>query len=309
MPLSGRYDRQIQFAPIGDDGQRQISNSCVAVLGCGALGTVAAELLVRAGIGRVRIIDRDVVEWTNLQRQSLFDETDAEEARSKAEAATERLRAINSSISIEPMVIDITPDNICDSLDATDLIVDATDNFAVRFLLNDWSLSTTTPWVHGGCVGASGQVHLFSGRGKPCFRCIVPDSPSASVVETCDTAGVLGSATHFVASLQVTEAIKWLIGERDSVRKGLLSVDLWNNRTRELSLSAFAEEGCPTCRTRDFEFLNGDRGQSADSVICGRDAVQLNATSSENIDLKQVALVGFNRRGSLFGCFLTSSEV
>ena len=289
MPSPDRYARQSQFAPIGADGQLQIAGSRVAVLGCGALGSVAAELLGRAGVGHLKIIDRDVVEWTNLQRQSLFDETDAQQARSKAQAASQRLEKINSSIEIEPIVADITTENIRGFLQDVDLVIDAADNFAIRFLLNDWSLSTATPWVHGGCVGATGQVRLFSGHGAPCFRCVVPQPPPAAAVDTCDTAGVIGSATHLIASLQVTEAIKWLSGNRAAVRESLLSVDLWNNRIREIRLKPLLNANCVACDQRNLEFLDGDRGQTSDGILCGRDAVQISCLTTGAIDLSVIA--------------------
>lgn len=280
-----RYARQIQFAPIGEAGQAKIGQSQVAVLGCGALGSVAAELLARAGVGRLTLIDRDVVEWTNLQRQSLFDENDAKLARAKSHAAAERLSAINSQIEINPVVADVTAGNIRNLLLGVDLVIDAVDNFSLRFLLNDWSLSTATPWVHGGCVGANGQVRLFDGQGSPCFRCLVPQPPPASAVQTCDTAGVIGPATHLIASLQSTEAIKWLSGNQADVRQTVLSVDLWSNRIRELSLKTLAQENCVACGERNLEFLEGDLGQSSDGVLCGRDAVQISCITNQTVDL------------------------
>ena len=288
---SNRYARQIQFAPIGPEGQVSIAKSRVAVLGCGALGTVAAEILARAGVGSLVIVDRDVVEWTNLQRQALFVEQDALDGRSKADAASERLEAINHSIQIDPVVADVGSGNIRSILDGVDLVIDAADNFLIRFLLNDWSLSTGTPWVHGGCIGAVGQVRLFNGAGGPCFRCLVPEPPAAAAVDTCDTAGVVGSATHVVASLQATEAIKWLSGNRDAVRSTLLSVDLWNNRIRELKLAASISEQCIACAKRDYEFLEGSRAvqSEAAAVLCGRDAVQISGSDSVSVDLPLMA--------------------
>ncbi|MEL6110665.1 MAG: HesA/MoeB/ThiF family protein, partial [Planctomycetota bacterium] len=232
-----RYARQRQFLPIGDEGQRRLSAADVAIVGCGALGTVASELLCRAGVGRIRIIDRDIVEWTNLQRQSLFDTADATEGNSKADAACRRLAEINDDVELIPHVADVVPGNISKLLDGTDLVMDGCDNFGLRFLINDWALSTGTAWVHGGCVGAHGQVRLFDGSAPPCFRCLVPEPPRPSDVDTCDTAGVLGSATTAIASLQVTEAIKWLSGNRDQVSRDVLSIDFWNNRIRRVELN------------------------------------------------------------------------
>lgn len=288
---SKRYARQIQFAPIGVDGHDQMASANVAILGCGALGTVAAEILARAGVGTLRLIDRDVVEWTNLQRQSLYIEQDAVEGRSKADAACDRLRKINGSIKVEPIVADVTSGNVRSILDGTNLVIDAADNFLIRFLLNDWAIATSTPWVHGGCIGASGQVRLFQGKQSPCFRCLVPEPPPAAAVDTCDTAGVVGSATHLIASLQATEAIKWLTGNRSAVRETLISIDLWSNRIRELKISGEIASQCPACAKRELDFLEGARAVESESaaVLCGRDAVQLSSTSVGAVDLQQMA--------------------
>jgi adenylyltransferase/sulfurtransferase len=254
------------------------------------LGSVAAEILARAGVGTLRLIDRDVVEWTNLQRQSLYTEQDAQEGLSKADAACQRLAAINRTITVVPLVADVNSHNIGEVLGQVDFVVDAADNFLLRFLLNDWTLKNRTPWVHGGCVGATGQVKLFSGLGSPCFRCLVPEPPAAAAVDTCDTAGVVGSATHVIASLQATEAIKWLSGNRDAVRKTLLSVDLWHNRIRELSIPESICQACRACGKGHYDFLDGSRAieSEAVSVLCGRDAVQIQ-TSSRSIDLARLA--------------------
>ena len=287
--IHDRYARQIRFAPIGEAGQQGIEDSDVAILGCGALGTVAAEILARAGVGRIRLIDRDVVEWTNLQRQSLFDEDDATQARAKADAAHRRLSSINSLIQIDPMVFDVTAGNITNLLDGVDLVIDASDNFLVRFLLNDWSLKTSTAWVHGGCVGASGQVRLFTGEGAPCFRCLVPEVPPAAAMDTCDTAGVVGSATHLVASLQATEAIKWMSGNQEEVSEHLTSIDLWNNRIRQLKLGSKFSENCAACGQRNFEFLEGAQSVVPEQTFCGRDAVQIVSPSVQTVDLELMA--------------------
>ena len=288
---ANRYARQILFAPVGSEGHMKIATSRVAILGAGALGTVAAEILARAGVGKLVVIDRDVVEWTNLQRQALYIEQDAIDGRSKADATCERLGTINSSIELQPVVADVSSGNISELLTDVDLVIDAADNFLLRFLLNDWSLKNATPWVHGGCVGAVGQVRLFTGKGKPCFRCLVPEPPPASAVDTCDTAGVIGSATHTVASLQSTEAIKWLSGNRQDVRTTLLSIDLWSNRFRELNIPSSLGDGCPACEKNDYEFLEGDRAVQAEAAatLCGRDAVQITRTSEVKVDLALIA--------------------
>ncbi|TWU45997.1 Molybdopterin-synthase adenylyltransferase [Novipirellula aureliae] len=286
-----RYARQVRFDAIGVDGQRLISQSTVAILGCGALGSVIAEILARSGVGQLRIIDRDYVEWTNLQRQALFDENDAKQGRAKSEAACDRLQSINSDITAEPFVADLTADNIDRHLRGTDLVVDAADNFSIRFLLNDWSLKTKTAWVHGGCVGAAGQVRLFSGLGAPCFRCLVPNLPPASSVATCDTAGVVGAATHAIASLQALEALKWLSGNRDTIHESVWSFDFWSNRFRELSIDSSLSQSCRACGERQYDFLEGDPvGVGETMTLCGRSAVQITPSAMATVDLNQMAL-------------------
>ena len=185
----------------------------------------------------------------------------------------------------------MTSGNIRTVIGEVDLVIDAADNFAVRFLLNDYALATDTPWVHGGCIGATGQVRLFRGDGPPCFRCLVPEPPPAAMVDTCDTAGVIGSATHTIASLQATEAIKWLSGNRSAVNQNLLSIDLWENRIRELALPAEIGVQCPACSQGNFEFLEGTRGIESESAaaLCGRDAVQINPTVTGDVSLDSIA--------------------
>jgi len=285
---SSRYDRQIRLRNIGQSGQQRLFAATVAVLGCGALGTVVADILARAGLGSLRLIDRDVVEWTNLQRQSLFCEEDARSGRAKADAACLAILRANSSVRCDPIVSDVTPDNIAGLLGGCDLVVDAVDNFATRMLLNDFSLAHGLPWVHGGCVGTVGQVAFFSGRGRPCFRCLVPTVPPSSVVETCDTAGVLGSATHAIASLQATVALKYLTGNETAIASGVLSLDFWNNRYRTIEISDSLSDACIACVERRFDFLEGTSAGVA-SVICGRNAVQLNPDKGIQIDLPKIA--------------------
>lgn len=291
MQSLSRYDRQTRLPGIGQPGQDRIRQSRVAVLGCGALGTVAADILARAGVGTLRLIDRDVVEWTNLQRQSLYYESDAAAGRAKAEVAAERLSQANSSVDYQPMVTDVNVDNITTILADIDLVVDATDNFNVRFLLNDFSLRNQIPWVHGGCVGTTGQVMFFTGLGKPCFRCLVPQPPPASAIATCDTAGVLGSATHAVASLQATEAIKWITGNRDAIRTGVWSLDFWHNRSREIAIPEALSASCPACGLGELIFLDATDGQAGDStkILCGRDSVQIGAPAGRGADLITLA--------------------
>lgn len=294
-----RYDRQMRLPGIGQTGQQRLAASRVAVLGCGALGTVAAEILARAGVGQLRVIDRDVVEWTNLQRQALFYESDAAQGLAKAEVVCQRLALINSQVVCQPEVCDVTADNIQRLLADADLVIDATDNFAIRLLLNDYSLKHHIAWVHGGCVGTSGQTMFFNGQGKPCFRCLVPELPPASSVDTCDTVGVLGSATHAIASLQATEALKWLSGNRQAVRSSLWAIDFWNSRHRQIELPETTSADCPACQEHRYDFLeSAQRGSGGDAaVVCGRNSVQLPAVaavaghgdSPQPLDLQRLA--------------------
>lgn len=283
-----RYVRQSQFAPIGRDGQLKIQSARVAVLGCGALGSVAAELLARAGVGELHLIDRDLVEWSNLQRQSLYTERDADQALAKAEAAAGHLRQINSSIRVTEHVVDVQADNIGDHLQGCDLVLDAADNFTLRLLLNDWSLSTKTPWVHGGCVGATGQVRFFTGT-SPCFRCLVPERPDPSDVATCDTAGVIGPATHLIASLQAAEAIKFLSGNGAALNDRVLSIDLWRNQIRAVAIDSSLSRDCPACGNGQYDFLHAEQNDATPAeTLCGRDAVQI-AGRGRTIDLGKIA--------------------
>lgn len=279
-----RYLRQVQFDPIGESGQRAIQAARVALLGCGALGTVAADQLARAGVGTLRLIDRDLVEWSNLQRQSLFTEADAEAGAAKVEAAASHLRTINSSIQIEEHVVDITAANIARHLENIDIVIDATDNFAARLLLNDWSLQTNTPWVHGGCIGATGQVRLFTGA-APCLRCLLPRPPAPGETATCDTAGVIAPATHLIASLQTCEAIKWISGNRPRIREEILSIDLWHNQFRAIEFPP--DPACAACAHHRYDFLDAAAGTAAES-LCGRDAVQI-AGSGHSVDLQRMS--------------------
>ncbi len=286
---SARYDRQTRLPMIGRAGQDKLASAHVAILGCGALGTVAADILARAGVGRLRLIDRDVVEWTNLQRQSLYNEDDARQSRAKAAAACDALRRANSQVQYEPWVSDLTADNIRAALDGVDLVIDAADNFSVRFLLNDYSLDHKLPWVHGGCVGTGGQLAFFDGLGQPCFRCLVPEMPPASAIATCDTAGVLGSATHGIASLQATEAIKWLTGNASNIRRGVWSIDFWTNRSRVIELPASLSAECVACGVGKREHLSSAVGHGWASVVCGRQAVQISASPAA-VDLAAIAV-------------------
>lgn len=263
-----RFSRQIRFSPFGAEGQERLAASTAAIVGCGALGTVQASLLARAGVGRLRLIDRDYVEESNLQRQLLYTEADAHEALPKAEAARRHLLEANSGVRMEACVEDLDPANAAELLRA-DVILDGTDNFETRLLINDYSVREKIPWIYGAAVGSYGIAMPFL-PGAACFRCIYPEPPTG-VQPTCETAGVLGMVTSLIASFQAMEAMKILGGRTDSVRRKIFRADLWHGPIRESDMPARDPE-CPACGRRDFVYLNGRR---APVSLCGRNAVQI----------------------------------
>lgn len=284
-----RYVRQSRFAPLGAAGQERLAQSRVLVCGCGALGSVAAELLVRAGVGHVRIVDRDFVEITNLQRQSLYDEADVAAGMPKAVAAAEKLRRVNSAVVVEPVVADVDYRNVESLLADCGAVVDGADNFEVRFLLNDACLARGVPWVYGGCVGAEGQTMTILPGQTPCLQCLVPEPPPPGTMPTCDTAGILASASHTIAALEALEAIKLLSGNPQAVNRKLTVIDLWDNRLQQVSLAGLREAAdCPACKQHDYVWLRGERGNQA-AVLCGRNAVQLAPPPGASLDLAVLA--------------------
>lgn len=271
MIFEDRYSRQVLFSPIGASGQQKLGNARVALVGCGAIGTCTAALLARAGVGSLKIIDRDYVEPSNLQRQSLFDEADAAESLPKAAAAAKKIIAFNSEIKVTPEIQDLTPWNVQGLLDGTDLVLDATDNFETRYLINDFAVSSGTPWIYAAAVGAYAlTMNIIPGE-TACLSCLFP-APPEGMVETCDTAGILNSTANWVASVQATEALKFLVGALDQVRRTMLSRDLWNNQEAEVG-AANPRADCRTCGAREFVFLAGER--LAQITLCGRNSVQI----------------------------------
>lgn len=284
-----RYRRQVRFAPLGEQGQRRLLASRVLVCGCGALGSVSADLLVRAGVGLVRIVDRDFLESDNLHRQVLFDESDVAEELPKAVAAARRLGKINSGVTVEPVVADVSASTIRGLADDVDLIVDGTDNFETRYLLNDYAVAVGKPWVFGGCVGAEGQALAILPGETPCLSCLMPEPPPTEAQPTCETAGVIGPVVSVIAALQSVEALKILSGNRDAVNRRLAIVDLWGNQMRTIGVSRLTSEAaCRTCGERDFPWLEGRRGASAVS-LCGRNAVQLAPSAPGRVSLQELA--------------------
>jgi molybdopterin-synthase adenylyltransferase len=271
-----RYSRQVLFAPIGEIGQQRLAASTVAIVGCGATGAAAAALLSRAGVGTLILIDRDFVEESNLQRQVLFDEADAAAATPKAEAARRQIARFNSDIQVHAHVADLVPDNIHALLADADLILDATDNFETRYLLNDYAVEQSSPdqtkaWIYAAAVGAyAATMNILPGE-TACLACLFPKPPSGPV-ETCDTAGILNTAVNLAASIQVTEALKYLTGARDAMRRSLLSWDLWRNERSEISAAA-ARPDCEVCGQRNFAHLRGEGRPHI--TLCGRNSVQI----------------------------------
>lgn len=284
-----RYSRQILFAPIGRTGQERLAKSRVAIVGMGALGTVSANHMVRAGVGFVRIIDRDFVEPSNLQRQMLYDEEDARQHLPKAIAAHAKLTRINSDVTIEPVVADLTAYNAESLLADVDLVLDATDNFQVRYLVNDVCVKHGIPWVYGGAVSATGTFTAIRPGITPCLRCLFPEAPTPGEMATCDTAGVIGPIIHIIASYQATEAFKLLVGDEAALNPYLEHFDLWNNQHQQIKVSGSRRADCPTCGQRQFSFLQPDSQDGQAVSLCGRDTVQISPAADASLDLEKLA--------------------
>ncbi|MAC18399.1 MAG: thiamine biosynthesis protein ThiF [Phycisphaerae bacterium] len=294
-----RHHRQRLLPVIGDDGQRSLAASTVLVAGCGALGTVAADLLCRAGVGTLVLVDRDVVELTNLQRQTLYTERDAARSTPKAEAARLRLGQVDENIRLRAFVEDIAPDTVEELADGCDLLLDGLDNFETRYLLNDLAVKRGLPYLYGGAIGTGGmtmpvlprsgpgvnaRIRWTSDQSTPCLRCLFPDPPPPGVMPTCDTAGVLGSITATIAARLATEAIKVLVGDLESVDRTLRRDDLWKNQHHALSIDDAFDRECGCCVHRRFEFLEATGPTTR--MLCGRNAVQIrSAPGSEEVDL------------------------
>ncbi len=274
-PDLDRYVRQIRYPPLGEEGQRRLVNSRALVCGCGALGNMLAATLVRAGVGSVRIVDRDFAETNNLQRQMLFDEDDVARGLPKAIAAAEKLAKANSEVEIEPVVADLNHTNVEELIEGVDVIVDGTDNFETRFLVNDAAVKHGVPWVYGGCLGAEGQTMTILPHQTPCLRCLMHECPPPGSTPTCDVAGILAPIVGVIASIEAIEAIKILSGNRETISRNLTVVELWDNHIRQVDVSSLREQvDCPTCKHHEFPWLTGREG-SHTAVLCGRNAVQL----------------------------------
>ncbi len=284
-----RYSRQVRFPQLGEAGQRALIASKVVLCGCGALGTVLANHLARAGVGTIRIIDRDFIETHNLQRQILFDEDDVASNLPKAEAAARKIRAINSTISVEPVVTDLDHTNIVKLVGDADLILDGTDNFETRYLINDAAVKLAKPWIYGGVIGSEGQTMTIVPGQTPCLRCLIETAPPPGMTPTCETAGVLGPAVAVIASFEAIEAIKLLSGAREALNPHLIMVDVWDWSFRELKVAGLlGKVDCPCCVRRNFEWLDGAMG-SHTTTLCGRNAVQVAVRRAEPLDFPELA--------------------
>ena len=270
--LQQKYSRQMLFAGIGPQGQERLLASRAAIIGCGAIGAAAASLLVRAGLGHLRIIDRDFVEPSNLQRQTLFDESDAQKALPKAVAAEQKLRSINSGVAVEGIVADLRPGNVHELLGPFDLLLDGTDNFETRFLINDFAVESARPWIYAAAVASYGLTMTIRPGQTPCLSCLLESSNATpGLEETCDTIGVLGPIVNLMASLEVAEALKLLSGHPEALTGRLISCDVWSGRMQSVRVARNPE--CRACAKRDFTFLHGQAQPHI--TLCGRDSVQI----------------------------------
>ncbi|MBU7591059.1 thiazole biosynthesis adenylyltransferase ThiF [Metabacillus halosaccharovorans] len=282
-----RYSRQILFSPIGEKGQEQIRKKHILVVGAGALGTANAEMIARAGIGKLTIVDRDYVEWSNLQRQQLYIEEDAQNRIPKAVAAKLHLKKINSEVEVHSHVEDVTSANIEELAEGVDLIIDATDNFETRLLINDTALKHEIPWIYGGCVGSYGLSFTIIPHETPCLHCLLKHIPFDGM--TCDTVGVISPIVSMVASHQTSEALKLLVGDEENRRGKLVSFDLWKNQYSSINMDRLKNNACPTCGTNPvYPYLTAEMETKA-AVLCGRDTVQIRPSETKQFSFAQVA--------------------
>ena len=285
--MNERYSRQILFGGIGREGQERLLDSRVLLVGCGALGASHAEMLARAGVGKLRIVDRDFVEFTNLQRQTLYRESDASERIPKAIAAKNRIAEINSEIDVEAVVADINNSNVESLIDGCDLVLDGTDNFQIRYLVNDACVKHDKPWIYGAAVSSYGTTMTVLPGETPCLRCIFEEMPDAGSSPTCDTAGVIMPIISSIASIQVAETLKLLTDHRDVLHRSLIQIDVWQNEWRKIKLTD-PNPDCIACGHRKFEFLDAE-AQEFSAVLCGRNAVQVAPPRAVKLDLASLS--------------------
>ncbi len=281
-----RYVRQITFPPVGEEGQRRLLDSRATIIGVGATGSILADRLARAGVGHLRLVDRDYVELNNLQRQLVYDEDDVAAMLPKAVAMAAKLRRINSAIAIEETVADVNPGNIAGFVADADVVLDGTDNFATRYLINDACVKLGKPWIYTGVIASYGMTMTIRPGKTPCLRCIMGEMPAPGTVPTCDTAGIIGPIVSLMGSIAVAEALKLLIG-KGTLNNGMIHVDLWDDSFDRFDLGG-PRPDCPTCGRRDFPFLNAEKGART-TVLCGRDAVQVSVAGAPAVSLPALA--------------------
>jgi molybdopterin/thiamine biosynthesis adenylyltransferase len=282
-----RYSRHILFSPIGESGQARLARSRVAIVGLGALGSALANHMVRSGVGTIRLLDRDFVEESNLQRQMLYDEADAREGLPKAVAAERKLRAINSAVRLEAHVTDVTWQNAEELLTGVDLILDGTDNFDIRYLINDVSVKHRIPWIYGGAVGSRGMTFTIRPGTTPCLRCLFPEAPEPGTTETCDTAGVIGPIVHMIAAHQAAEALKLLVGDTDALDRRLHHYELWP--FHHAALRVTGNPDCPACVHHRYHFLDPEDKEPRAVSLCGRQTIQITPARPADLDLDRLA--------------------
>ncbi|MBJ8081670.1 molybdopterin-synthase adenylyltransferase MoeB [Bacillus cereus group sp. N14] len=294
--MAERYSRQQLFKPIGSRGQEKIRNKHVLIVGAGALGSASAESFVRAGIGKLTIIDRDYVEWSNLQRQQLYSEQDAREKIPKAIAAKNRLEQINSEVQIHAFVMDAVAENMEDLLKNVDVIIDATDNFDIRFVINDLSQKHNIPWIYGSCVGSYGMSYTVIPQETPCLHCMLKNVPVTGV--TCDTAGIISPTVQVVAAYQVAEAFKILVGDFSAIRKTFFMFDIWSNQNHFIKLGKIKTDDCPSCGSdRTYPYLSYEN-QTKVAALCGRNTVQIRPVENRKYDFDDIEKV-LNKLGKV----------
>lgn len=286
--MHNRYSRQQLFNPIGEKGQQLLKQKHVLLIGVGALGSANAEALVRAGIGRLTMIDRDYVEWSNLQRQQLYTEQDAQEKVPKVIAAKKRLQSINSEVEINALILDACTDKLLGLLEDVDLMIDATDNFDVRFMMNDLAQKYQIPWIYGSCVGSYGATYTIVPGKTPCLHCLLKAVPNTGM--TCDTVGIISPTVQIVAAYQAAEALKLLAGDEKARRKSYLTFDVWQNQHYEINVDKIRKDDCPSCgKNPTYPYLSYEN-QTKLEILCGRDAVQIRPPKPIHYDLNQLAV-------------------
>ncbi len=284
--MDDRYSRQILFSGIGEEGQRRLLAARVLIVGCGALGSAHAESLARAGVGHLRLVDRDFVEPSNLQRQTMFTESDAEQRLPKAIAAANHLREINSEIEVEPHVVDVNHSTIERLIENCDVVVDGTDNFSTRYLINDACVKHNTNWIYGAAVGSYGVTMTIRPHQTACLRCIFEEAPAAGSAPTCDTSGVIMPIINVVSAVQVSEVFKLITGQTQALHGSLMQFDVWQNEWRKIGAGARRDD-CPTCALALYETLT--RAEEGAAVLCGRDAIQISPSQPTCINFPTLA--------------------